>query len=80
MVYVRGNPLDFERWESEGATGWSYHDVLPYFRRAERRAAGGNEYRGSDGRLATRQGLLANPLHEPGCLPAAKPGMCTPPT
>jgi choline dehydrogenase len=64
MVYVRGNPLDFERWESEGATGWSYHDVLPYFRRAERRAAGGNEYRGSDGRLATRQGLLANPLHE----------------
>src|SRR2546427_390163 len=43
LVYVRGNPLDFERWEAEGATGWSYHDVLPYFKRAER-GAGGSEF------------------------------------
>jgi choline dehydrogenase len=64
MVYVRGNPLDFERWQSEGAAGWGYHDVLPYFRRAERRAGGADQYRGGDGRLATRQGLLVNPLHE----------------
>jgi choline dehydrogenase len=63
MVYVRGNPLDYERWESEGATGWSYRDVLPYFRRAEGRAGGGDEYRGADGPLATRRGLLDNPLH-----------------
>jgi len=63
MVYVRGNPLDFERWESEGAAGWSYRDVLPYFRRAERRAAGADEYRGGEGPLATRRGLLTNPLH-----------------
>ena len=35
MVYVRGHPLDFERWEEEGAKGWGYRDVLPYFRRAE---------------------------------------------
>jgi choline dehydrogenase len=63
MVYVRGNPLDFERWESEGATGWGYRDVLPYFRRAERRADGGDEYRGAEGPLAVRRGLLDNPLH-----------------
>ncbi len=63
MVYVRGNALDFDRWESEGAAGWSYRDVLPYFRRAESRAAGADEYRGSDGPLATRRGLLDNPLH-----------------
>ena len=63
MVYVRGNPLDFERWESEGAAGWGYADVLPYFRRAESRNGGGDEYRGSDGPLATRRGLLTNPLH-----------------
>src|SRR5215469_4313713 len=63
MVYIRGNPLDFERWESEGAAGWSYRDVLPYFRRAESRAGGGDEYRGADGPLATRRGLLDNPLH-----------------
>jgi len=63
LVYVRGNPLDFERWEEEGASGWGYHDVLPYFRRAERRAQGADEYRGGEGPLETRLGLLTNPLH-----------------
>ncbi|HEY0269788.1 MAG TPA: GMC family oxidoreductase N-terminal domain-containing protein, partial [Sphingomonas sp.] len=33
MVYVRGNPMDFQHWAEEGADGWSYADVLPYFRR-----------------------------------------------
>jgi choline dehydrogenase len=64
LVYVRGNAQDFERWESEGATGWAYRNVLPYFKRAERRAGGGDEYRGADGVLATQHGLLTNPLHE----------------
>jgi len=63
LVYVRGNPLDFERWEAEGAAGWGYQQVLPYFKRAERRAEGGDDYRGADGPLATRRGLLTNPLH-----------------
>src|SRR5213595_2547177 len=60
LVYVRGNPLDFVRWEAEGATGWGYQDVLPYFKRAERRAGGGDEYRGAEGPLATRRGTLEN--------------------
>jgi choline dehydrogenase len=64
LVYVRGNALDFERWQAEGAAGWGYQDVLPYFRRAESYARGADEYRGGEGRLATRQGLLTNPLHE----------------
>ncbi len=64
LVYVRGNALDFERWkEDEGATGWGYADVLPYFKRAEGRAEGGNEYRGGDGPLSTSYGPLDNPLH-----------------
>ncbi len=63
MVYVRGNPMDFERWRDEGAAGWSYSEVLPYFRRAERRAEGGNEYRGDSGKLQTSYGTLRNPLH-----------------
>jgi choline dehydrogenase len=63
LVYVRGNPLDFDRWESEGAAGWSYARVLPYFRRAEGRADGGDAYRGADGPLKTRYGTLDNPLY-----------------
>ncbi len=64
LVYVRGNPLDYERWESEGARGWSYAEVLPYFKRAERRAGGGDRYRGGEGKLDTCQGLLQNPLNQ----------------
>jgi choline dehydrogenase len=63
LVYVRGNPLDFEGWVARGATGWAYADVLPYFQRAERRAGGGDAYRGGAGKLETRRGLLTNPLH-----------------
>jgi choline dehydrogenase len=63
MVYVRGNALDFERWVEQGASGWSYHDVLPYFQRAEQRAEGGDEYRGDSGPLATCRGPAANPLY-----------------
>ena len=37
LVYVRGNPLDFDRWQEEGARGWAYRDVLPYFKRSETR-------------------------------------------
>ena len=65
LVYVRGNALDFERWQNEeGARGWGYADVLPYFKRAETRAEGGNEYRGSQGPLSTAYGTLRNPLHQ----------------
>jgi choline dehydrogenase len=63
LVYVRGNAQDFDRWEAEGATGWSYSDVLPYFRRAETRAEGGDPYRGDKGPLQTCYGTLKNPLH-----------------
>jgi choline dehydrogenase len=74
LVYVRGHPLDFERWQSEGAGGWGYRDVLPYFRRAETRASGGDSYRGDEGPLATRYGSLANPLHEVWMTAAAEAG------
>ncbi len=64
LVYIRGNPLDFERWEEEGARGWNYASVLPYFKRAERRAEGGDAYRGGEGQLDTCYGSLANPLNQ----------------
>jgi choline dehydrogenase len=64
LVYVRGNPLDFERWAAEGASGWAYRDVLPYFKRTERREKGGDDYRGGDGPVHTRYGRLDNPLNQ----------------
>ena len=64
LVYVRGNPMDFERWQDEhGAKGWGYAQVLPYFKRAEGRQEGGDAYRGGDGPLSTAYGTLKNPLH-----------------
>jgi choline dehydrogenase len=64
MVYVRGAPQDFERWAEEGASGWAYRDVLPYFRRAENRREGGDAYRGGEGALHTQYGEMRNPLYE----------------
>jgi choline dehydrogenase len=64
LVYVRGHPLDFERWEEEGAKGWSYRDVLPYFRRAESFAGGADAWRGGGGPLATAHGRKSNPLYD----------------
>jgi choline dehydrogenase len=64
LVYVRGNPLDFERWEEEGAAGWGYRHVLPYFQRAESRQEGGDAWRGGSGPLSTRYGRVQNPLYK----------------
>jgi choline dehydrogenase len=64
LVYVRGNPLDFERWEEEGAAGWGYRHVLPYFQRAESRQEGGDAWRGGSGPLSTRYGRIENPLYK----------------
>jgi choline dehydrogenase len=64
LVYVRGNPLDFERWAAEGASGWAYRDVLPYFKRTERREKGADAYRGGEGKVDTRYGPLDNPLNQ----------------
>jgi choline dehydrogenase len=63
LVYIRGNAQDFEGWSRQGAAGWAYRDVLPYFKRAEKRAEGGDEYRGASGKLMTSYGTLSNPLH-----------------
>jgi choline dehydrogenase len=74
LVYVRGHALDFEEWVKEGAAGWGYADVLPYFRRAETRAEGGDLYRGDKGPLRTRYGRLKNPLYRAFIEAAAEAG------
>jgi choline dehydrogenase len=51
MVYVRGHKKDFDDWESAGNPGWSYEDVLPYFKRMESWQHGADEFRGGSGPL-----------------------------
>jgi choline dehydrogenase len=51
MVYIRGVPSDYDTWAQLGNRGWSYDDVLPYFKRSETYLPGGNAYHGSDGPL-----------------------------
>ena len=62
MVYVRGNPNDYQRWESFGLKDWSYKKVLPYFKKIETWSEGENEYRGGSGILPVNQSKNKNPL------------------
>lgn len=63
MVYVRGNPHDYQGWAELGATGWDYAHVLPYFKRMEHTTLGSDEYRGRHGPLSVTKGRLKNPLY-----------------
>lgn len=51
MLYVRGRPLDYDGWAAQGAPGWGYADVLPYFRKSEDNARGASEFHGVGGPL-----------------------------
>ncbi|NHB77550.1 choline dehydrogenase [Rhodobacter calidifons] len=65
MVYVRGHARDFDTWAEMGADGWSYADVLPYFKRMETAHGGsGPEFRGTDGPLHVTRGKRENPLFD----------------
>ncbi len=66
MVYVRGHAKDYDKWESQGAEGWSYSDCLPYFKRSESWQGGEDEYRGGSGPVSTSGGnnMKLNPLYK----------------
>ncbi|WP_312526055.1 choline dehydrogenase [Paracoccus sp. (in: a-proteobacteria)] len=62
MVFVRGHAYDFDHWADQGAHGWSYADVLPYFIRMETSHGAVSDYRGSEGPLHVTRGQRKNPL------------------
>jgi len=66
MVYVRGNPADFNRWGAMGATGWNFETALPYFKKSQNFCGSENPnvYQGTDGPLTVTQPKLANPLYQ----------------
>ena len=56
MVYIRGHAADYDRWQQMGNPGWSYENVLPYFKKAESFAGDGDpEFHGSDGPLSVKK-------------------------
>jgi choline dehydrogenase-like flavoprotein len=63
MLYVRGRPLDYDGWEAQGAPGWGYADVLPYFIRAEDNVRGGSEYHGAGGPLRVSEQRSPRPMN-----------------
>jgi len=63
MVYVRGHARDFDHWAEQGATGWSFADVLPYFKRMETSHSGEDGWRGTDGPMHVNRGKRLNPLY-----------------
>ena len=64
MCFVRGHALDFERWVAEGATGWSWNEVLPYFKRIESWELGESDYRGGSGPMRVQFGPQRCPLYQ----------------
>jgi choline dehydrogenase len=64
MVYFRGNPRDYDTWAAAGAPGWSYREVLPYFRKTEHNQNfGPDAYHSRDGAMHVRSVTQPNPLN-----------------
>ena len=64
MAYTRGHPGDYDRWARNGASGWSYPEVLPYFQRGEAWEEGENSYRGGHGPVGTQWAKTQDPLYD----------------
>ena len=63
MIYIRGNAMDYEKWAADpGMESWDYAHCLPYFKRAENRLKGKDEYHGTEGPLKLETGPCENPL------------------
>jgi choline dehydrogenase-like flavoprotein len=62
MLYVRGRPWDYDAWEAQGAPGWGYRDVLPYFVKAEDNVRGASEFHGAGGPLHVSEQRSPRPL------------------
>jgi len=64
MIWVRGNPSDFDNWEAEGCKGWSYKDVEPVYRRIEAFEDKSDLHMGLDGPISLQRGNAASPLNK----------------
>ena len=63
MIYIRGHARDYDQWRQMGLQGWSYRDVLPYFKRSESLEGGGDAWHGGDGPLKVSKASTPNPIY-----------------
>jgi choline dehydrogenase len=75
MIYIRGNPADYAAWETQGATGWGYDNVLPYFRRAESNNRFAGPAHGTDGPLKVSDIDSIHPLTRAWLLACQEQGL-----
>ena len=61
MIYIRGNRYDYDNWAALGCPGWSYDEVLPWFKRAEHNVRGADDFHGAEGPLWVSEQRFANP-------------------
>ena len=63
MIYIRGHARDYDQWRQMGLQGWSYRDVLPYFKRSESLEGGGDAWHGGAGPLKVSKASTPNPIY-----------------
>lgn len=64
MIYIRGHARDYDQWRQMGLSGWSYRDVLPYFKRSESLEGGGDAWHGGEGPLKVSKASSPNPIYK----------------
>jgi choline dehydrogenase len=64
MVYIRGHARDYDHWRQLGMDGWSFADVLPYFKRSETNETGGDDFHGGEGPLHVSNALKSSPIFQ----------------
>jgi choline dehydrogenase len=74
MIYTRGHARDYDQWRQMGLPGWSYADVLPYFKRSESLEGGGDAWHGGDGPLKVSKSSTPNPIYKASIEAGAQAG------
>jgi choline dehydrogenase len=64
MIYIRGNHRDYDHWQELGNPGWSYQDVLPYFKKSEHSSRGASEFHGTDGELSVTDSIAPTAISQ----------------
>src|SRR5690349_19986176 len=74
MIYIRGHARDYDQWRQMGLAGWSYAEVLPYFKRSESLEAGADAWHGGEAPLHVSKAASPNPIYRAAIEAGAEAG------